>query len=156
MAPIFLPHPSQPGFYGERFDAPTRTAVAIVVDTLIPEGDGYPAASQAGVVDYLESRCSPQDVEVLASMCLPAAAADDVEAHLSALELAEPDAFLWLKQFVYHGYYGSNLVIGVLNSKGYDYHGAPQPFGYAIEAEQPIPQAKRGNYIPTQEVRRVP
>lgn len=155
MAAVSLPHPSSPGYYGQRFSEATRRALATVVDVLIPAGDGYPAASDAGVVDYVQARCSAQDAEMVGALCVPAAEAADVQAHLEALELSEPEAFAWLLQFAYHGYYASSLVIGTLNVKGYDYHGAPQPFGYVVDEVPPTPSGSRGSYIPTEEVRRV-
>lgn len=152
---IEFPHPSRPGFYDEKFNEKTRQAVSVVVDALIPEGDGYPAASAAGVVRYLEERCSPEDAALLEELCVPAAAAADVTQHLTQLEESSPEQFTWLMQFTYHGYYSSNLVLATLNSKGYDYHGAPQPFGYRVTADPPVPSERRGSYIKTNEVKHV-
>jgi hypothetical protein len=150
-----FPHPSRPGYYGQTLSARTRDAATLVVDTLIPEGDGYPAASEAAVVDYIEARCSPADVSLLKELCEPALDSVDPVAYLAGLETSRPEEFTWLLQFTYHGYYSSNLVLAALNRQGYDYHGAPQPFGYGIDTEPPVPGARRGTFIKTSEVKNV-
>jgi len=41
-----------------------------------------------------------------------------------------------------------------MQDRGYDYHGAPQPLGYALPGTTAVPASPRGSYIPTSEVTR--
>lgn len=63
--------------------------------------------------------------------------------------------FAWFREFAYHGYYASPRILAALTDRGYEYHGAPQPLGYAIAEQMRKPQSHRGAYLPTEAVKRV-
>jgi hypothetical protein len=60
-----------------------------------------------------------------------------------------------LRNWVYYGYYTSGSVSDALRLLGSDYHGAPQPFGYRMDRDAPLPRTPRGSYQQTDEVRNV-
>ena len=152
-----FPHQSRPGYYGITFTTTQREILAHLSDAMIPAGDNYPSASEAQVVQFVEERSSVDDVARLSTIeaSLSGTARSDMGAVLRNLEEAEPETFIWLRQFIYHGYYSSHRVIAAMVDHGYDYHGAPQPLGYAITKEPRIPATHHGSFISTAEVTHV-
>lgn len=149
-------HPSRPGFYGVSFTPEMTAQVGVLCDALLPGGDGYPSGCRAQVPRFIEERCSPDDVGRLAAIIGEAAcsSASEATSHLEGLEREDALSFQWLRQFVYHGYYASHRVIAAMNDHGYDYHGAPQPLGYALPGVTGLPAHARGSYVKTEEVTR--
>jgi hypothetical protein len=151
-----FPHPSRPGFYGLILSEELRKALTVIATALLP-GDGtYPSAAEAHVVRFIEQRASERDIEFLRQV-IEGRELDSPEAGVSAvaeLEREDPIAFAALRELVYHGYYASARVLATMTDRGYAYHGAPQPLGYAIVEEMAVPSTPRGSYIPTEGVAR--
>ena len=149
-------HPSRPGFYGVSFTPALNTQLGFLCDALLPGGGGYPSACEAQVPRFIEERSSPEDAGLLGAIIGDAACASASEAssHLESLERDNILSFQWLRQFAYHGYYASHRVIAAMNDHGYDYHGAPQPLGYALPGVTGLPAHSRGSYVKTEEVTR--
>jgi hypothetical protein len=147
-------------------------------DQIIPPGDGFPAPSSVGVVEefmprYITPRGQePQHyplvaeeqftaaVDALGRRFLDAGSDQRVEM-LQRVERDDPTFFTQLRTLVYYGYYSRPAVTEAIRANleaGRDYHGAPQPYGYAASMEDwdltALPRG-RGRYIPTAEVRRV-
>ena len=145
-------HPSRPGYFDVHFGEELKASLMKCVDVLIP-GDGfYPSASQASVVDFLETRSSDQDHEKLQWISGFLEPKGCTEGSMHELENNHAEVFTWFRDFVYHGYYASLLVMDALNRRGYDYHGAPQPLGYQVGDEPPRPGKQRGSFLTTREV----
>lgn len=150
-----FPHPSRPGFYAVTFTDALRTALSNVVDALIPGDDTLPSASQAQVVRFIEERASPADRDRLQALLPPDRGDGTVQAALEDLQARHSEEFGWLRDLTYHGYYASRRVLAALSEAGHEYHGAPQPLGYAVTEPMLMPTAARGRFIPTAEVTRV-
>lgn len=151
-----FPHASRPGHYGIAFDATLKQALSVLVTALVPGDETYPSAADAQVVEFIESRSSTADEDVARRVVAGCAhdTADAASAALVALEKEQPDDFAWLRDFTYFGYYASRRVLAAMADRGYAYHGAPQPLGYAIAEEMQVPSAARGVFILTEEVTR--
>ena len=148
----------RPGFYGLRLSGDTAKALGAVADIMIPEGEGYPAASEARVVDFVEAHLDPGEHDRLEKLLkdVDAGNREGTENWLRELERASPgDSFAFLRLYIYCAYYSSPRVLATLRDRGYDYHGAPQPHGYKIKADPPVPTEHRGSYIPTEKVKNV-
>jgi hypothetical protein len=152
-----FPHPSRPGYYGVDFAPELATYVSVLASALIPGDDHYPSGGDAQVSRFVEQRSSPADLQLLERMRSqwPAASVDEARDRIRAMEVDDVATFVWLREFVYHGYYASRRVLAAMADLGYDYHGAPQPLGYRIHEEMAMPSGSRGSYIPTEEVTRV-
>ena len=150
-----FPHPSRPGYYDVTFDPGLISDLKNCVDVLIPGNRHYPSASQARVVSFLESRSSEADKVALSAVVKLLAESGISESSMRDFEAADPTTFQWFRDFVYYGYYASHKVLDALETRGYDYHGAPQPLGYRVAEPQPIPQSQRGSYVQTMEVRSI-
>lgn len=147
-----FPHPSRPGYYGVVFSDNLKSSLSKCIDILIPGNADYPSASQARVVDFLESRSSSEDRENLEQVCMVLSDKGVSVVGMQTFESENPELFEWFLSFVYYGYYASNLVLNALSARGYAYHGAPQPLGYQTPAEQPIPSKSRSSFFTTEEV----
>lgn len=147
----------RPGFYGLRLSDDAAEVLGVVADLMIPGGKAYPAASEARVVEFVEAHLNLSEQDHLEKLLgdVDAGNREEVENWLRELERSGPDSFAFLRLYVYCGYYSSFRVLAALQERGYDYHGAPQPYGYEIEADPPVPSEPRGSYIPTGEVKNV-
>jgi hypothetical protein len=144
-----------PGYYGVSLSEAAGRALETVADTMIPGDRSYPAATTAGIATFVSEHVSPVERDMLENLLKqlpPGADADDCANWLGAVERNDREGFALLRAYVYLGYYSSALVVAAMNKRGLDYHGPPQPFGYQIDAEQPVPQHARGSYTPTEEV----
>lgn len=159
------------------FDEPTAAILAAFADTLIPPGEGFPAPSEARIVEdfmerYVASGDEPvlyapgvtlADVAALAAALgdgFATAAEDERVAAVSALESGEAELFARLQSLVYAGYYSRPRVRAAIAANleaGRDFRGAPQPYGYddVIEQWDESRLPKRGSYVKTDEVTRV-
>ncbi len=103
------------------FDPAARTTLTLVMDIMIPAGDGMPSASEAGGLAYLD-RVSQHDQDAAAAISEGLAVLDafsakrfekpfrdlasaDRIAALRAMEQAAPAQFAALRDFVYESYY---------------------------------------------------
>jgi hypothetical protein len=152
-----FPHPSRPDYYGLSFTPALATYVSVLASALIPGNSHYPSGGDAQVGRFIEQRSSPRDLEVLERMRAqwPATSVEEAHNRIQAMEIDDVATFVWLREFVYHGYYASRRVLAAMADLGYDYHGAPQPLGYRIDEAMTMPSGSRGTYIPTGEVTRV-
>jgi hypothetical protein len=142
------------GVHGLELDPDLRQWLAGVVDGMIPAADDWPAATEAGVVDFIEDHV---DSDALAGFDAAREAAAGREGADAVAYLGEssPDLFGLVLVYTYTGYYGAAPVIDAIRAKGSDFHGAPQPQGYEIPQPSPVPSEPRGSYIPTAQVSRV-
>jgi hypothetical protein len=147
-------------------------------DEIIPPGAGFPAPSAVGVVeDFMPRYITPRGeepqhfpfvaeaefksaVDALGQGFVDAGSDRRVEM-LRAVERDNSTFFVHLRDLVYYGYYSRPAVTEAIRANleaGRDYHGAPQPYGYAETMEDwdvsMLPRG-RGRYIPTAEVKRV-
>lgn len=151
-----FPHPSRPGHFGVTFSKELTERVTLLATALIPGDDDYPSAEAAQVARFIEDRASEADRQMLLSLADGRhldSLAGATEA-IRVMEREDPAAFMWLREFVYHGYYASRRVLATMADRGYAYHGAPQPLGYNITEQMVLPSVARGRYIPTTEVSR--
>jgi hypothetical protein len=147
-------HPSHPGFYPPRVLSPDLVDVLVAAgDTMIPPEDDLPGAGEL-CLRFVEDFGAPDQLDALEAF-LPELTGAAMPDSLAALERQQPTAFELLRWLVYHAYYGSPTVVDVLRSRGSEYHGAPQPHGYATNDGIVLPQHARGAYIQTSEVTNV-
>lgn len=142
--------------------------LAALAATLVPGGDGWPAADAIGVQGLLATRLSEeQGEEALAALLValeaaggPLAPLDEAgrTAVLQRLERSEPDLFGWVRDAVFIAYYESPFTAAAINAKGHPYRLRPHLSGYRVPRFDPAlhaPKERRGRYIPTDEVRPV-
>jgi hypothetical protein len=155
-----------------------RAILRAASDEIIPPGEGFPAPSEVGVVeDFMPRYITPLGeeprhfpfvaheqfstaVDALGQRFLDAGPEERVET-LRAVERDDPIFFGQLRDLVYYGYYSRAAVTDAIRAHlpaGGDYHGAPQPYGYAGVIEDwdlsRLPRG-RGRYIPTDRVRSI-
>jgi hypothetical protein len=149
-------HSSYPGFYSTHLSDSAAAKLSRIAQVMIPEGQGFPDAGPL-VSRFVTERLSEAESEVLEALL--ASYEDDSSAAvaewLERLETDDPTRFTVLRNWVYYGYYCSGSVTDALRQAGSDYHGAPQPFGYRMDRDSPLPRTPRGSYQTTAEVRNV-
>lgn len=153
---VEMEHPSYPGHHAAPMSGEMLQRLGQIADVMIPSETGFPNAAHL-VTRFVFERVDPTERDTLERILggveqgSPAA----ITTALQRLEIEDPVSFLELRNWVYYGYYTSGSVVDALREAGSDYHGAPQPFGYRIEREAPVPENPRGSYQRTEEVRRV-
>ncbi len=152
-----FPHQSRPGHYALTLSDEMQQYLAMVAEALIPGTDSYPSGREAHADLFVAERASAQDASLLAAIAdrWPATSVDQATTNLTAMEGQDVESFGYLREFIYHGYYSSHLVLSTMATRGYRYHGAPQPLGYPRTEELLVPTARRGAYIPTDKVNHV-
>ncbi len=127
------------------FTEPQRELMLHVLNRIVPAGDGFPAAGDLDVVDYLDAVVSPSaglkrsyseglariaiagDEDGLAGFTgLPDDRKDDV---LRRVESALPEFFESLVKQTYNGYYTNPTVLELLGPEVRP----PQPLGHDVE-----------------------
>jgi hypothetical protein len=112
-------------------------AIDALTDTLLPGGDGFPAASAVGIGAWIAARGEYADAMREIVALLPRGfhtlAPEPREAEARNLEARQPIAFERFVQAAYAGYYTSLPVLSVIE-EATGYHARPQPFGYAPPA----------------------
>ena len=128
--------------------------IGAIMDTLLPGGDGFPSASEAGAADWVltEERLVlplraladrvPCDFEAMT----PSARAEI----LTAMEAEFPAAFSDAVVAAYSAYYTRPAVLAVIEAAcGYKAR-APQPDGYALSPFDPellvVPRARAASW----------
>jgi hypothetical protein len=143
-----------PGYWGCTLPSTTSAALDAIAALMIPGQDPYPPASEVAVATFIESHCDPDEAALLTGLADAfVSAGSDVDA-LRAIEAASPVEFGLLRFYVYSAYYCAPAVLAVIGTRS-DYHASPQPMGYAVDAEVPVPTVRRGAFVPTEEVRNV-
>jgi hypothetical protein len=166
------------------FDDTHRRLFDAFVDTLIPPEDGWPDARTLGIADLASSYLVPdgEDLSFYPHLTLSQfaalldaevgdlVAASDPEqivgldarvATVAAFEQRDPARFALVRDFVYFIYYGNGAVVRQIRDRtryGADFHGAPQPLGYAdvTEGWGDTRFTTRGVFIATDAVTRRP
>lgn len=156
MSRLEMQHHSYPGYHAAALSPDALGRLSRVAEVMIPASAGFPDAG-ALVPRFVGERVDPAGRDMLEELL---AGIDDTSAAgvtdwLQRLEGGDATSFATLRHWVYHGYYASGSVADALRQAGSDYHGAPQPFGYRIDREAPVPQTPRGSYQETEEVRSV-
>lgn len=123
-------------------------AVRLLMDSLLPGGVGFPAASALGCEALLLDRLRRAD-PALPERLLSLAAHSDAAAWLEA---DDPAAFATLRKQAYLTYYEQPAVIAAIRSLGHPYNDSPLPGGYPAESFDPARDAPthcRGRWIAT-------
>jgi hypothetical protein len=147
-----------PGYYGVSLSDAAARALTAVADVMIPGTGVFPRASDVGVTEFISARVNPIQLEQLESMLAdvdPAGNAEAIADWLGERQTADANQFVTLRYFIYTAYYSAPEVVRALNRRGFDYHGAPQPYGYEVAEDIPLPDHRRGSFIPTDAVRNV-
>ena len=140
-------------------------ALVAMMDTLLPGGEGFPAASATGMLFVFAARLRAVNKSlpsrligaVAAQGALPADA-DGWRAALTRLEVVEPKLFEELRKYAFLTYYEQPMTIAAIRALGLRYNTAPLPEGYPtepFEAERDAPRHQRGRWTATSEVRPV-
>ncbi|HYX97816.1 MAG TPA: hypothetical protein VE823_22385 [Geodermatophilus sp.] len=153
---VEMEHPSYPGHHDAPMSEELLERLGRIADVMIPPETGFPAAASL-VTRFVSERVDATERDTLERILegIEPRSAAAITTALQRLETDDPVGFLELRNWVYYGYYTSGSVVDALREAGSDYHGAPQPFGYRIEREAPVPVNPRGSYQRTEEVRRV-
>jgi hypothetical protein len=152
MTEVDLPTPALRRSPDVELDPTTATVLRDVARIMIPAWEEFPDAG-AITVDFVSRRAEPPDVTFLAEALAGLRAPDP--SRLRDFECSRPADFAVLRWWVYSAYYSSPVVIGLMQLAGSRYHGAPQPLGYRIDVDAPVPATPRGTYQRTEEVTRV-
>jgi len=156
MSHIEIEHPSYPGFHSAPLSDSAVTRLRRVAQVMIPNSEGFPDAGPL-VSRFVTERVDRAERDLLEGLL--ATMQDDsshaVTTWLQRLEADDPTNFATLRNWVYYGYYTSGSVTDALRLAGSDYHGAPQPFGYRMDRDAPLPRTPRGSYQKTAEVHNV-
>ena len=136
-----------------------------LIDTLLPGGHGFPAASATGIAGQLAARLHAADAAMLGrlaeSLHAQGALPGDAEAWHGAvtrLEAGEPKLFDELRKYAYLTYYEQPGVVAAIRALGFRYNDAPLPEGYPAEpfdAAADAPRHARGRWIATEQVQPV-
>ena len=135
-----------------------------LIDTLLPGGHGFPAASATGMAGQLAARLDAADAALLGRLhagLRTQGAPDGAEAWHDAvtrLEAGEPKLFDELRKYAYLTYYEQPGVIAAIRALGFRYNDAPLPEGYPAEpfdAGSDAPRHARGRWIATEQVQPV-
>ncbi|MCI4675845.1 gluconate 2-dehydrogenase subunit 3 family protein [Candidatus Mycolicibacterium alkanivorans] len=161
------------------FSETETKVIAALADTIVPPGNGFPAASEVGIADFFSRYTTPTGFRAkhfpyLEEDVLKAALASLGEGFLAAgtksraneverLEKDQEELFTQLRSLVYYGYYSAAEVTTAIQHEipaGRDYHGPPLPYGYldCIEDwdEAALASAGQGSgYVTTEDVVRV-
>lgn len=139
-----------------------------LVDELIPGGDGWPSASEAGVHGILALRLfAEQDGSESALLARllgwenGGLSSDDAETRIAAIkafERTDPDLFDRIYTAAVLAYYETPFVIETIRNAGRPYSHRPHVTGYAMapfDFNRDMPRHGRGHYLKTDEVRPV-
>jgi hypothetical protein len=126
------------------------TALAALLDALLPGGEGFPSASAAAIAATVRTRLGADVESRLAAALL-------VADGLAGLERDRPALFDQFRRVAYLAYYEAPDVIAAIRASGIDYRGAPQPRGYDLAPFDPAtdaPTHNRGRWKTTAETER--
>lgn len=151
-----MEHRSHPGFYDAPLSPDGARRLARVADVMIPAVVGFPPAGET-VVPFVSEWIDPAERDLLerAMERIDDGGDAEIASWVSGVEQCDPETFVLLRNWVYFGYYSLGIVAAALKLAGSRYHGAPQPFGYRLDQDAPVPSTSRGSYLTTDEIRRV-
>jgi hypothetical protein len=158
---------------GTRKGGPPAAAaeVALLVDTLLPGDDLFPAGSAVGVQALLLARLARlrgdsalgELSRAIADAGGPLGALDAAGRNVAVAKLQRRYAALFddVLKIAYLSYYESPVVQDAIRALGFTYHSHPLPEGYAaqlgrFDPARDAPTHQRGSYIRTEDVHRVP
>jgi hypothetical protein len=130
--------------------AARRDLLAVVLDTLVPEGDGFPGAGAAAIDHVLATAAASAEIDALlaaglakveqtaGSVAFASLDADHRERVLRRVEQSDPAFFEALLRHTYDGYYSSPTVVARLGLEP----GPVHPHGHRIEAAE-LPDLSR-------------
>ncbi len=182
--------PDQPHFENARprmgglaspvqFDDLETKVINALADTMVPGGEGFPAPSEVGIVDFFGRYTTPtgyrakhfpyiEEGDLKASLHRLGTNLVDADAssrtrEIARLEKEQEELFAQLRSLVYYGYYSADAVTAAIQVNipaGRDYHGPPLPYGYlhCIEGwdDEVLASAGQGfGYVQTDDVVRV-
>jgi hypothetical protein len=140
-------------------------ALRALADSLLPGGEGFPAASETGMVSMLLARLRAVDPalpdRLIAAIAAQGNPPEDAAAWREAtarLETLEPKLFDDLRKYAYLTYYEQPLTIAAIRALGLAYNTSPLPEGYPtepFEIERDAPRHQRGGWIATGAVKPV-
>jgi hypothetical protein len=146
-------------------------ALAAVLDTLLPGGEGFPSASATDTAAFLLDQVGGAALEEWLLPLLSglddaaggefaAGTAEQRTALLQQLEATQPLPFAKLLALAYYSYYAQPAVIAAIQALGHDYNQTPQPLGYEMAPFDPanpthLPAVPRGAYMRTLDIVRV-
>ncbi len=138
-----------------------------IVDVLVPGGQGWPTASDAGVQHAILMRLLDKKGDAgLAALSgtlarygfdNPRGTQDEIDATVR-LEAEEPLLFQWLRSQVNYAYYESPVIVSMIDRSGTPYSLIPHRDGYDLapfDASTQTPRHGRGRWTPTGEVKPV-
>ncbi|MDX3924370.1 MAG: hypothetical protein QHC90_01010 [Shinella sp.] len=142
--------------------------VRALVDELIPGGDGWPSASEAGVHGIVSLRVlgewSEEQIGRLAALLgwetggLSSGDAAERVSAVRSMETADPDLFDKLYTAIVLAYYETPFVVEAIRSTGRPYSIRPHATGYAMapfDFSRDTPNHGRGHYLKTDDVKPV-
>jgi hypothetical protein len=142
-----------------------RRALEALMDTLLPGGNGFPAATATGMSELLLVRLAALDPAMPAQLLAMADTGHGQPADEAGwrevayrIEVISPRLFDAFRKEVFLAYYQQPAVIAAIRTLGIDYNDKPLPEGYPdahFVPELDTPSHRRGKWIPTNEVQRV-
>ena len=116
-----FPHHSRPGYYERTLDEEVQRYLATVAEALIPRSGDYPSGAEAQVVNFISERASEADTATLTEVAKrwPAVTVGEAVEALRAMETEDSPAFMFLREFVYHGYNSYSRVLAAMVDSGY-------------------------------------
>jgi hypothetical protein len=144
--------------------------LALLVDTLMPGDELFPAASAVGVQALLAARlvrlrgasAMAELARAIADAGGPLGALNEPGRNAAVAKMERRYAALFddVVKVVYLAYYESPIVQDAIRALGFTYHAHPLPGGYAdqigrYDPARDAPTHRRGNYTRTEEVHRV-
>ena len=136
-------------------------AIANLMATLLPGGNGFPAARDSGMAALLAERLRAVNpgypVQILAAVTRdksPSSRDEWLEA-AARLEAEGPKLFAEFRKYCYLTYYEQPDVIAAIRALGFRYNSSPLPEGYPDEPFDPArdgPHHARGRWLQTDEV----
>lgn len=172
---VTVPKVKRVGWAGSpaQLSAEQHRRLSRLVDALIPAGGGFPAASEAGVVDDFIARWlgepASQSTDMPSPECfigtldsltvLDGASDTEISDLVSTMVSSESEFIRCLIELTYYGYYSRADVVREIGRQlpgAGDYRLAPQPEGYRTAPQiWAMPTRQRGTYTPTFAVTRV-
>jgi hypothetical protein len=146
----------------------TAQLLAVLADTLLPGGEGWPSGATVGVQALVAARLVQERGDDAVDSVV-AALGDDAQALLTgdeaarvaavaAWEARDKDLFGFVRDAAFIAYYESPAVVLAINAHGHPYRLVPHVAGYKLprfNLERDTPKHGRGRWTPTDAVQRV-
>jgi hypothetical protein len=154
---------------GEAAPPEAASELSLLVDTLLPGDELFPAGSAVGTQALLAQRlirlrgsgALGELAQAIVGAGGPLGTRDAAgrRAVVAALQQAQPQLFDDMLRVAYLSYYEMPIVQDGIRALGFSYHAMPLPGGYAeavgkFDPARDTPTHRRGAYVPTDAVRR--